>query len=122
MSWLKKLMPARIRTAFPLSPPRPAEPVPSPMDWLASRSLLDDPAPPEAQPLPPVPASPTPQRRRSDQPAVAEHPLLASMARDSSELQRRLTGGHAGQGVEHAAGVLDGAGNPGVSEGTTFLQ
>ncbi|WP_137159152.1 DUF6779 domain-containing protein, partial [Blastococcus sp. CCUG 61487] len=53
-------------TAFPLSPPRPAEPVPSPMDWLASRSLLDDPAPPEAQPLPPVPASPTPQRRRSD--------------------------------------------------------
>src|SRR5690606_30694178 len=30
-------------------------------------------------------------RRRRDQPATAEHPLLASMARDATELQRRLS-------------------------------
>lgn len=52
-------------TAFPLASPSPAEPAPSPLDWLASRSLLDDPAPP----LPPVPARPSPRRRRGDEPA-----------------------------------------------------
>jgi len=37
-----------------------------------------------------VAAVATTSRRRSDQPAVAEHAMLASMARDAVELQRRL--------------------------------
>lgn len=53
--------------AFPMAPPAPSEPPPSPLDWLASRSLLDEPA---AAPAPsPAPAArPTvpPRRRRSD--------------------------------------------------------
>lgn len=49
--------------AFPMSPPAPSEPPPSPLDWLASRSLLDEPVPaPAPAARPPVP----PRRRRSD--------------------------------------------------------
>ncbi|GAA4346361.1 exodeoxyribonuclease V subunit gamma [Angustibacter luteus] len=39
-----------------------------------------------------------PARRRRDQPVVAAHPMLASMARDASELQTRL---RAGATVDH---------------------
>ena len=48
--------PAPPTTAFPLSPP--PEPPPSPLDWLAARSLLDPPEPP--------PVRPVPHRRRRD--------------------------------------------------------
>ncbi|GAA3183374.1 hypothetical protein GCM10010531_41980 [Blastococcus jejuensis] len=56
--------------AFPMSPPAPSEPPPSPLDWLASRSLLDEPA---AAPAPSPVARPAvpPRRRRSDD-AVGE--------------------------------------------------
>ncbi|WP_345217144.1 exodeoxyribonuclease V subunit gamma [Georgenia halophila] len=50
-----------------------------------------------------VAASGGPSRRRRDQPAVAQHPLLASMARDATELQRRLTGEQVGPGVKQIA-------------------
>jgi hypothetical protein len=43
----------------------PAEPAPSPMEWLASRSLLDAPAAPEVPPTAERPR-PSPRRRRND--------------------------------------------------------
>jgi hypothetical protein len=46
-----------------MAPPAPSEPPPSPLDWLAARSLLDPPAP--ARPAVP------PRRRRSDD-AIAD--------------------------------------------------
>jgi hypothetical protein len=91
-------------TSFPLSPPAVEEPAPSPLDWLASRSLVDIPPPPPSQ-LPPVPPSasrpgprpsphPSPRRRRSDEaepPPVpgalaptTEHPRVAPEARPAA--------------------------------------
>lgn len=50
-------------SAFPLAPPAP-EPAPSPLDWLAARSLLDpEPAPAPIASRPEVP----PRRRRGDE-------------------------------------------------------
>ncbi|WP_040337445.1 DUF6779 domain-containing protein [Candidatus Blastococcus massiliensis] len=63
--------PAPATTSFPLAPP--PEPAPSPLDWLASRSLLDAPQPPEA--LPPVPPRPSPRRRRGDEPVLPPVPV-----------------------------------------------
>jgi hypothetical protein len=60
-------------TAFPMSPPpraadpRPPEPPPSPLDWLAARSLLDPPEPP-----------PVPHRRRRDDDLAADPVDLAA--------------------------------------------
>jgi hypothetical protein len=57
-------------TSFPLTP-TPAEPPPSPLEWLAARSLLD---PPTAPSLPEV----APRRRRSDDgPADPVDPAVA---------------------------------------------
>ena len=57
-------------TAFPMSPP-PAAPPPSPLEWLAARSLLD---PPTSPSVPEV----SPRRRRSDDgPAVPVDPAAA---------------------------------------------
>jgi hypothetical protein len=54
--------------AFPMvAPPVPSEPAPSPMDWLASRSLLDAPAPPSRP-------DPAPRRRRHDEPTAVPVP------------------------------------------------
>lgn len=63
-------------TAFPLLPPAapaepppaaPAELPPSPLDWLASRELLDVPDAPVARPTAP---RPSPRRRRGDEPGL----------------------------------------------------
>jgi hypothetical protein len=54
-------------SAFPMSPPAPSEPPPSPLDWLAARSLLDAPSVPERPEVPP-------RRRRSDEPTAAPVP------------------------------------------------
>ncbi|MCK6210145.1 exodeoxyribonuclease V subunit gamma [Georgenia sp. EYE_87] len=57
-----------------------------------------------------VAAAGTTPRRRSAQPAVAEHPMLASMARDAVELQRRLGAAPAvHHPAEAPAGTLLGA-------------
>jgi hypothetical protein len=50
----------------------PGEPPPSPLDWLAARSLLDPPPAPAPAPVarPDVP----PRRRRSDEPTAAPVP------------------------------------------------
>ncbi|MFD1505796.1 exodeoxyribonuclease V subunit gamma [Georgenia yuyongxinii] len=56
-------------------------------------------------------AGPAPSRRRRDQAALAGHPMLASMARDATELQRRLgatatsTGPGTGPGADAAETV-----------------
>ena len=54
--------------AFPMAaPPVPSEPAPTPMDWLASRSLLDAPTP-SSRP------DPAPRRRRHDEPTAVPVP------------------------------------------------
>jgi hypothetical protein len=52
-------------TAAADSPVAPAEPAPSPMEWLASRSLLDAPVEPQVLPTAERPR-PSPRRRRND--------------------------------------------------------
>jgi hypothetical protein len=49
-----------------VAPPVPSDPAPSPMDWLASRELLDVPTP--SRPEPP------PRRRRHDEPTAVPVP------------------------------------------------
>jgi hypothetical protein len=68
--------PAPATTAFPIAPssiarPPVAEPPPSPLDWLAARSLLDEP-----QPRTSMPAVP-PRRRSTDLPVAPEPDLDA---------------------------------------------
>jgi hypothetical protein len=63
--------PAAPTSTFPMAPPArdggtpPAVPPPSPMEWLAARSLVDAPVPP------PVPEVPPRRRRRDDDLAAA---------------------------------------------------
>jgi hypothetical protein len=56
--------PAPPTATFPMSPPPPVDPPPSPLDWLAARSLLDPPEAPAARPVP--------HRRRRDDDLAAD--------------------------------------------------
>ncbi|RBY83460.1 DUF6779 domain-containing protein [Blastococcus sp. TF02A-30] len=101
-------------TAFPLGPsspaPRvpvappppaaPAEPTPSPVDWLAARSLLDVPPPAHDRSPgpPPVPPRPSPRRRRGDDPlppaSVAEAPTAETRAPSTDRVRIEDRGGY----------------------------
>jgi hypothetical protein len=62
--------PAPPTATFPMSPPPPVDPPPSPLEWLAARSLLDQPEAPAARPVP--------HRRRRDDDLAVEPVDLAS--------------------------------------------
>jgi hypothetical protein len=59
------LPPRRSRHSADAESAEPAEPPPSPMEWLASRALVDEPDPFDVPPTAERPR-PTPRRRRND--------------------------------------------------------